>query len=447
MKTRAAMIWKRYKKGIACALTGILLVLSCYPAEAEELAARESISENTVEEAGFGEAEGKIREAEDASRESGTPETEELLAEDTEGKTSGQEERLSGETVSENSISENSVSENSAEIGMPTADEELAENGEEQSAPEESVSENSTEETVSENTTSESVSENTVEGSEETEEESVSENSAGESVSENTTGESVSENTTPDSVSANTMSVNSMSAEAGSRASVPPTAPVIKSIVPKDTTAEIRFTHLLEGEQSTGILYEVLLTDEVNGAQRTLSGKEPGVITIDSYDGKALNTFQMNGLFANKKYSVVLRAKYGDTGEPVSSTKKAFTTKKDMIATNGSVKVRYADMEAMKNDRTKKPEEVPTAGVEMKTGESCALYAQVSRLMRAVETDKLKWTVTPLNETSPKNGLKVKASKSTYEAVLTAQKPGSYQVTATNTLSKEEAAHFQVTVK
>ena len=406
MKTRAAMIWKRYKKGIACALTGILLVLSCYPAEAEELAARESISENTVEKAGSGEAE-------DASRESETPETEELLAEDTEGKTSGQEERLSGETVSENSISESSVSENSAEIGMPTADEELAENGEEQSAPEESVSENS----------------------------------AGESVSENTTEESVSENTTPDSVSANTMSVNSMSEEAGSRASVPPTAPVIKSIVPKDTTAEIRFTHLLEGEQSTGILYEVLLTDEVNGAQRTLSGKEPGVITIDSYDGKALNTFQMNGLFANKKYSVVLRAKYGDTGEPVSSAKKVFTTKKDMITTNGSVKVRYADMEAMKNDRTKKPEEVPTAGMEMTTGESCALYAQVSRLMRAVETDKLKWTVTPLNETSPKNGLKVKASKSTYEAVLTAQKPGSYQVTATNTLSKEEAAHFQVTVK
>lgn len=412
-------------------LAGVLLVQSCYPAEAEELAAWESISENTVEEVGFGEAE-------DASQEPETPETEEILSEDTEGKTSGQEERLSGETVSENSISENSVSENSAESGMPAADEELAENGEDQSAAEESVSGNSTEETVSENTTEESVSENTVEEPEETEEESVSENSA---------EESVSENTTPDSVSANTMSVNGMSTDAGSRASVPPTAPVIKSVVPKDTTAEIQFTHLLEGEQSTGILYEVLLTDEVNGAQRTLSGKEPGAITIESYDGKALNTFQVNGLSANKKYSVVLQAKYGDTGEPVSSAKKVFTTKKDMIATNGSMKVRYADMEAMKNDRTKKPEEVPTTGVEMTTGESCALYAQVSRLMRAVETDKLKWTVTPMNEASPKNGLKVKASKSTYEAVLTAQTPGSYLVTATNTLSKEEAARFQVTVK
>lgn len=431
MKTRAAMIWKRYKKGIVCMLAGVLLVQSCYPAEAEELAAWESISENTVEEVGFGEAE-------DASQEPETPETEEILSEDTEGKTSGQEERLSGETVSENSISENSVSENSAESGMPAADEELAENGEDQSAAEESVSGNSTEETVSENTTEESVSENTVEEPEETEEESVSENSA---------EESVSENTTPDSVSANTMSVNGMSTDAGSRASVPPTAPVIKSVVPKDTTAEIQFTHLLEGEQSTGILYEVLLTDEVNGAQRTLSGKEPGAITIESYDGKALNTFQVNGLSANKKYSVVLQAKYGDTGEPVSSAKKVFTTKKDMIATNGSMKVRYADMEAMKNDRTKKPEEVPTTGVEMTTGESCALYAQVSRLMRAVETDKLKWTVTPMNEASPKNGLKVKASKSTYEAVLTAQTPGSYLVTATNTLSKEEAARFQVTVK
>lgn len=440
MKTRAAMIWKRYKKGIVCMLAGVLLVQSCYPAEAEEPAAWESISENTVEEVGFGEAE-------DASQEPETPETEEILSEDTEGKTSGQEERLSGETVSENSISENSVSENSAESGMPAADEEPAENGEDQSAPEESVSGNSTEETVSENTTEESVSENTVEEPEETEEESVSENSAEESVSGNTTEESVSENTTPDSVSANTMSVNDMSTDAGSRASVPPTAPVIKSVVPKDTTAEIQFTHLLEGEQSTGILYEVLLTDEVNGAQRTLSGKEPGAITVDSYDGKALNTFQMNGLSANKKYSVVLRAKYGDTGEPVSSAKKVFTTKKDMIATNGSMKVRYADMEAMKNDRTKKPEEVPTTGVEMTTGESCALYAQVSRLMRAVETDKLKWTVTPMNEASPKNGLKVKASKSTYEAVLTAQTPGSYLVTATNTLSKEEAARFQVTVK
>ena len=187
--------------------------------------------------------------------------------------------------------------------------------------------------------------------------------------------------------------------------------------------------------------------DEVKGVDLSIQqGKEDGVLTIVGYDGNLLNTFRIAGLAANKKYSVVLRAKYGDGGQPVSSVKKTFTTKKDMIATDGSLKVHYADLEQLKNDHIK-PTEVQKTGVEMRTGESCALYAQVSRLMRAVETDKLRWTVTPLGEASPKNGLKVQASKSTYEAVLTAAASGSYQVTAVNTLSKETVSTFQVTVK
>lgn len=167
----------------------------------------------------------------------------------------------------------------------------------------------------------------------------------------------------------------------------------------------------------------------------------------DGFDGITINTFRLGGLSANKKYSVILQAKYVGEAESAASAKKAFATKKDMLATDKTMKIRYADVEELKNDRTRKPVEVPTDGVVMKSGDSCALYAQVSRLMRAVETDKLKWTVTPLSEGLPKNGLKVKAGKSTYEAVLTARTPGSYQVTATNTLSKEEAVCFQVTVK
>ena len=439
MKTKMEMIWKRYKKGIACVLVAVLLVQSCYMTKAQELsAALESVSENAVDESGSGEAL-----TQDALRDSGMQETDALWTGDAEG-----EEKFSRETVSQNSVSENttdeSVSENTTGEVVPddALDESVSENTADESEPgnmtEESVSENTPEESVSENTLEESVSENALE-------ESVSENTMDESVSENTADESLSENTTEDSVSVNTMRVDS--AEAADRASVPPTAPTVKSVVPKDTTALIHSTHLLEGGQNEGILYEALLTDEVSGTERILSGNEAGVVTIGGYDGSRPNTFRLSGLSANKKYSVVLQAKYKDAGTPVSSAKKTFTTKKDMLATDGTTKVRYADMEALKNDRTKKPEEVPATGVEMRTGESCGLYAQVSRLMRAVETDKLKWTVTPLREDSAKNGLKVKAGKSTYEAVLTAQMPGSYQVTATNTISKEEVARFQVTVK
>ncbi len=430
MKTKMEMIWKRYQKGIVCVLAAVLLVQSCYMTKAQEFsAALESISENAVEESGVGEAL-----TQDALRDSRMQETDALWTGDAEG-----EEKFSRETVSHNSVSENttdeSVSENTTDEVVP---DDALDESEPGNTPEESVSENTPEESVSENTPEESVSENTADESEPG-------NVTEESVSENTLEESVSENTTEDSVSVNTMRVDS--AEAAGRASVPPTAPTVKSVVPKDTTALIHFTHLLEGGLSEGILYEALLTDEVSGTERILSGNETGVVTIGGYDGSRLNTFRLSGLSANKKYSVVLQAKYGDAGTPVSSAKKTFTTKKDMLATDGTMKVRYADMEALKNDRTKKPEEVPTAGVEMRTGESCGLYAQVSRLMRAVETDKLKWTVTPLREDSAKNGLKVKAGKSTYEAVLTAQMPGSYQVTATNTISKEEVARFQVTVK
>ena len=421
MKTKMEMIWKRYKKGIACVLAAVLLVQSCYMTKAQELsAALESVSENAVDESGSGEAL-----TQDALRDSGMQETDALWTGDAEG-----EEKFSRETVSQNSVSENTTDESVSEntTGEVVPDDAL----------DESVSENTADESEPGNMTEESVSENALE-------ESVSENTMDESVSENTADESVSENATEDSVSVNTMRVDS--AEAADRASVPPTAPTVKSVVPKDTTALIHFTHLLEGGQNEGILYEALLTDEVSGTERILSGNEAGVVTIGGYDGSRPNTFRLSGLSANKKYSVVLQAKYKDAGTPVSSAKKTFTTKKDMLATDGTTKVRYADMEALKNDRTKKPEEVPATGVEMRTGESCGLYAQVSRLMRAVETDKLKWTVTPLREDSAKNGLKVKAGKSTYEAVLTAQMPGSYQVTATNTISKEEVARFQVTVK
>ena len=410
MKNKTTTIWKRYKRRIVCALAGILLVQSCYMTKAQELAAAvESISDNTVEESFFWGEEEAFGEKEDVLREAETPGTDDSWPEDAEEETPGSEEKDSQETVSDNSISENS-----AESGG------LTENREEQS-----VSENSTKDTAGE-----SVSENSAE------------DTAGESVSENSTEdteeESVSENSTQESVSA---------AADGIRASVPPTAPVIKSVVPKDTTAEIRFTHLLVGEQSAGIRYEALLTDEVSGAKRTISETDAETVTKNGFDGITINTFRLGGLSANKKYSVILQAKYVGEAESAASAKKAFATKKDMLATDKTMKIRYADVEELKNDRTRKPVEVPTDGVVMKPGDSCALYAQVSRLMRAVETDKLKWTVTPLSEGLPKNGLKVKAGKSTYEAVLTARTPGSYQVTATNTLSKEEAVCFQVTVK
>ncbi len=427
---------KRHKQGIACLMAAVLLLAAHPVAEAAEPAADGEIAAESTEKVPAYEEgiEEDVLEEVDAAQESEIQKREQQEPEKKEE--AGLEETVSDNSVSENTISENSVSENNTEN---VAEEDTStEDG--TAAEEDALKEGEDEESVSENTPEESVSENTPE-------ESVSENTPEESVSENTPEESVSENTAEESVSSNTMSVDNDAPALTTEGTVPPTAPTIKSIVPKDTTAQICFTHLLEDAQAAQIQYEVLVRDEVKEVDLPIQqGKEDGVLTIVGYDGNLLNTFRIAGLAANKKYSVVLRAKYGDGGQPVSSVKKTFTTKKDMIATDGSLKVHYADLEQLKNDHIK-PTEVQKTGVEMRTGESCALYAQVSRLMRAVETDKLRWTVTPLGEESPKNGLKVQASKSTYEAVLTAAASGSYQVTAVNTLSKETVSTFQVTVK
>lgn len=436
MKIRRTMMGKRHKQGIACLMAAVLLLAAHPVAEAAEPAADGEIAAESTEKVPAYEEgiEEDVLEEVDAAQESEIQKREQQEPEKKEE--AGLEETVSDNSVSENTISENSVSENNTEN---VAEEDTStEDG--TAAEEDALTEGEDEESVSENTPEESVSENTPE-------ESVSENTPEESVSENTSEESVSENTAEESVSSNTMSVDNDAPALTTEGTVPPTAPTIKSIVPKDTTAQICFTHLLEDAQAAQIQYEVLVRDEVKGVDLPIQqGKEDGVLTIVGYDGNLLNTFRIAGLAANKKYSVVLRAKYGDGGQPVSSVKKTFTTKKDMIATDGSLKVHYADLEQLKNDHIK-PTEVQKTGVEMRTGESCALYAQVSRLMRAVETDKLRWTVTPLGEASPKNGLKVQASKSTYEAVLTAAASGSYQVTAVNTLSKETVSTFQVTVK
>lgn len=440
MMRMAGRMGKRHKEGLACIMAAVLLLVSYPVAEAAEPAANGEIAAESAEEVSAYE-EGTQEDVFEEPNAVQEPEAQEpeTQKEAVNKEDAGLNETVSDNSISENGISENSVSENSTETAVEIENDGLMEEESvSENTPEESVSENTPEESVSENTPEESVSENTPEGS-------VSENTPEESVPENTPEESVSENTPEESISANTMGAADVTALADG-VSVPPTAPTIKSIVPKDTTAEVCFTYLLEGEQTAQLQYEALIRDEVKGVDLPIqSGKENGIVTISGYDGKQLNTFRIGGLASNKKYSVVLRAKYGETGEPVSSIKKIFTTKKDMISTDGSMKVHYADLEQLKNDSTKKPAEVPTTGVEMKTGESCALYAQVSRLMRAVETDKLKWTVTPLEESS-KNGLKVKASKSTYEAVLTAGEPGHYQVTAVNTLSKETVSTFQVTV-
>ena len=414
-----------------------VLLLAAHPvAEAAEPAADGEIAAESTEKVPAYEEgiEEDVLEEVDAAQESVIQKREQQEPEKKEE--ADLEETVSDNSVSENTISENSVSENNTEN---VAEEDTStEDG--TAAEEDALTEDEDEESVSENTPEESVSENTPE-------ESVSANTPEESVSGNTPEESVSANTAEESVSSNTMSVDNDAPALTAEGTVPPTAPTIKSIVPKDTTAQICFTHLLEDAQAAQIQYEVLVRDEVKGVDLPIQqGKEDGVLTIVGYDGNLLNTFRIAGLAANKKYSVVLRAKYGDGGQPVSSVKKIFTTKKDMIATDGSLKVHYADLEQLKNDHVR-PMEVQKTGVEMRTGESCALYAQVSRLMRAVETDKLRWTVTPLGEESPKNGLKVQASKSTYEAVLTAAASGSYQVTAVNTLSKETVSTFQVTVK
>ena len=246
-------------------------------------------------------------------------------------------------------------------------------------------------------------------------------------------------------------------------------APAIKSAATKDIAAVIKFTpsdEILsvsgEAEESgERRYYTLVLTDKITGKAlngvNITNGDGEGefdyryrfLIGSDSTETKPLYTCEVEGLLSNKAYIAQIIAHYKPSeGEEMEkgSNKLTFTTKKEMLATGGSLETRIVAMETLQ----KEPDNSGSAvnyetGVSVECNKSYALMAEVSNLSRALETEKLSWTVlTDGRKAADKNSASIKVSASTFEAQLEIKKEGSYVVKAVSSVTKEELAVFVV---
>lgn len=248
------------------------------------------------------------------------------------------------------------------------------------------------------------------------------------------------------------------------------TAPVIKSVTTRDTTAVVKFVPNdvvrsitgAEGENESGY-YTITLTDKVTGKELnavnvTEEEQEAeytykfSIIPGEGTEKAPLYTCEIAGLSSNKAYTVVVTAHYGAGENELKQSSKAmsFTTKKEMLtAAGGSLEVSYIKMEELQenpNDAGTKISYDEMNPLECNT--TYALMAEVSNLARALETEKLTWTIlTDENKAVDKKAVTLKAGVSTFEAQLEIKKPGIYNITAASTVTKEKLSVFVVEVK
>lgn len=260
------------------------------------------------------------------------------------------------------------------------------------------------------------------------------------------------------------------------------TAPVIKKITTRDTTAVLKFTpndvvRSVTGEKDAKGgrgYYTLTLTDKVTGKEiETVNNADIPAETkvtatctyslsigTDSTEAAPLYTCEIQGLLSNKTYTAILVAHYDygeGGGEPLVRPSKSmnFTTKKVMLTTEGSLDVSYVSMEALRvepNAAGSKIEDGKDPGVKevnLDCNKPYALFVEVTNLSRALETEKLKWTIQIVNDdgtkkTADKKSASLKAGVSTYEVQMELTTPGRYIVTAVSTVNKETLAEFVV---
>lgn len=260
------------------------------------------------------------------------------------------------------------------------------------------------------------------------------------------------------------------------------TAPVIKKITTRDTTAVLKFTpndvvRSVTGEKDAKGgrgYYTLTLTDKVTGkeietvntADIPAEAKAAATCTYslsigtDSTETAPLYTCEIQGLSSNKTYTAILVAHYDygeGGGEPLVKPSKSmnFTTKKVMLTTGGSLDVSYVSMEALRIDPNAAGSMIGDGKdpgvkeVSLECNKPYALFAEVTNLSRALETEKLKWTIQIVNDdgtkkTADKKSATLKAGVSTYEVQLELTVPGRYIVTAVSTVNKETLAEFVV---
>ena len=247
------------------------------------------------------------------------------------------------------------------------------------------------------------------------------------------------------------------------------TAPVIKSVTTRDTMAVVKFVpndiiRSIEApnEENENGYYTIKLTDKVTGdvldaGDVTFQEQEAeysykfSIIPGEGTEKAPLYTCEIMGLSSNKAYTLVITANYGMGENKLEKPSKAtsFTTKKEMLTgAGGSLQVFYIKLDDLRKDPDNEGTKV---SYEEKNSFECnqtyALMAEVSNLSRALETEKLTWTIlTEQEKAANKKDVTLKAGASTFEAQLEIKKPGTYIITAASTVNKEKLFRFYVEV-
>lgn len=247
------------------------------------------------------------------------------------------------------------------------------------------------------------------------------------------------------------------------------TAPVIKSVTTRDTMAVVKFVpndiiRSIEApdEENENGYYTIKLTDKVTGevleaVDVTWQEKKAeysykfSIIPGEGTEQAPLYTCEIMGLSGNKAYTVVITAVYGAGDNKLERSSKAmsFTTKKEMLTgAGGSLKVSYIKLDDLRKNPNDQGTQVDYSEGGKNTfacNQTYALMVEVSNLSRALETEKLTWSLlTEQEKAANKKDASLKAGASTFEAQLEIKTPGTYIITAASTVTKEIQFRFFV---
>lgn len=193
------------------------------------------------------------------------------------------------------------------------------------------------------------------------------------------------------------------------------TAPAIKKTVTRDTTAELQFTPSASVAEVSDVnyYYTAELTDNVTGQTLTLTSLSDD----EAYSGSgyayrfskedSLYTCKLYGLSANESYTAAVTAHYKANDKESTKLSKAvkFTTQKELLTQGGSIDVRYVALDDLRGDSAAQGETVDynnEEGIILTSNTTYALFAQVSNLARALETDKLTWQLRQETKRQPR---------------------------------------------
>lgn len=252
-------------------------------------------------------------------------------------------------------------------------------------------------------------------------------------------------------------------------------APVVSKVAALDTSVDITFKPGAVVREIDGVQYyhTLTLTDKSTGEEKTYRARtaENGGGTLPQIEAPE-NTFvyepildkkgqvssyrcTINGLTSATAYEAVVTANYQPAAQdqqavsaktPVrkASGRKRFTTLKPVIAEENGMKVTLVSMEELWTDANAAGQEIThDTVVELKNGQTYALFADVGDYDRIMGTDRIKWSVT----SDPKGAASVKTASDSYTAKLTLSRCGTVKVQAVSTLSKKVVCSFTVEVK